>query len=181
MGFSFFGKKEKGTVFRDRVYISTSVKMKACLALAEEQPGTVFLTWFPQTTRKFREYFDANGMAATTIIEAHHTHPGTLLNKTVVFAEHHPLHEKETALVANWQQNDILVFSGLDEPLFARFGSDKIISMMKTLGMKEDEAIEHSMISKSIQNAQEKIAKKVMMEQSANSQADWMTKNVKAS
>jgi hypothetical protein len=182
MGFSFFGKKEKDSnsaVFRDRVYMRTTAKMSACLALAEEQPHTVFITWFSETSRKFREYFSAHGLTEINIIEAHHINTGTLLNKTIVFAEHHPLHDKEKALVANWQQNDLLVFSGLDEPLFARFGSDRIISLMQKLGMKEDEAIEHTMITKSIQNAQQKIAKHLMMEQSANSQADWMLKNVK--
>lgn len=182
MGFNFFGRKEKddrGSVFSDRIYMSTGAKMKACLTLANSGPATVFITWFSDSARKLKEYFKANGSAETNIIEAHHAHSALLLNKTVVFAEHHPLHAKEKDLVANWEQKKFIVFSSLDEPLFARFGSEKIISLMKRLGMKEDEAIEHAIVSKSILNAQEKIAKAVMLEQSANSQADWMTKNTK--
>jgi preprotein translocase subunit SecA len=44
--------------------------------------------------------------------------------------------------------------------------------------MNEEEAIEHSMISKSIGNAQKKIASKVNIEQSARSQKDWFQKNM---
>ena len=45
--------------------------------------------------------------------------------------------------------------------------------------LKEDEAIEHSFVSKSIIKGQDKIAAKVNFEQSANSQADWMERNIK--
>lgn len=71
----------------------------------------------------------------------------------------------------------VIVFSSLNEPLFKRFGADKIIQVMKQLGMKDDEVIEHSMINKAIQRAQEKIEKKVVVEQSAHSQHDWLEKN----
>jgi preprotein translocase subunit SecA len=50
--------------------------------------------------------------------------------------------------------------------------------MMGNLGMKEDEAIEHPMITQSIANAQEKIEAKVSLEQSARSQAEWMDRNL---
>ena len=52
--------------------------------------------------------------------------------------------------------------------------------MVKMLGIKEDEAIEHSLVSKSIINGQEKIAAMVDTEQLANSQAEWMTKNIRS-
>ncbi len=50
---------------------------------------------------------------------------------------------------------------------------------MKLLGMKDDEVIEHSFVTKSIIKGQEKIAAQVEMEQLANSQAEWMEKNIK--
>ena len=72
-----------------------------------------------------------------------------------------------------------MVFSAMDEPLFKFFGSEKVIPLMKMLGMKEEKAVEHPMVSKSIINAQQKIASKVITEQPANSQAEWMEKNMK--
>ena len=50
---------------------------------------------------------------------------------------------------------------------------------MKMLGMKEDEAIGHSMVSNSILKGQEKIARKAVLEISAHSQAEWMEMNLK--
>jgi hypothetical protein len=50
---------------------------------------------------------------------------------------------------------------------------------MKLLGMKEDEVIEHSFVSKSIIKGQAKIANAVTLEQPANSQGEWLDKNFK--
>ena len=37
------------------------------------------------------------------------------------------------------------------------FAGDRIVSMMRAMGLKEDEAIEHKMVSRSIENAQRKV------------------------
>jgi hypothetical protein len=53
----------------------------------------------------------------------------------------------------------------MDEPLFKQFGSEKMIGLIKLLGMKESEAIEHPLqVSKSIAKAQDKIATQVLIE-----------------
>ncbi|MBC7587761.1 MAG: hypothetical protein H7178_05310 [Chitinophagaceae bacterium] len=70
------------------------------------------------------------------------------------------------------------ILSGLDEPFFQLFGSDKIVELLSKLGMNEDEAIEHPMITASIINAQKKLAKQVLIDYTARSQKDWMEKNV---
>jgi preprotein translocase subunit SecA len=59
------------------------------------------------------------------------------------------------------------------------FGGEKLITMMQNMGMKKDEAIEHTLITQSIANAQEKIEAKVSIEQSTRSQAEWMERNLK--
>jgi preprotein translocase subunit SecA len=66
----------------------------------------------------------------------------------------------------------------MDEPLFKHFGSDKMIPLIKLLGMKESESIEHSYVTESITKGQKKIADKVIVEQSANSQGEWMERNL---
>ncbi len=48
-------------------------------------------------------------------------------------------------------------YLSLDDDLMRRFASDKVKSMMKRLGMSSDEAIEHTMVSKSIQRAQKQV------------------------
>lgn len=37
------------------------------------------------------------------------------------------------------------------------FAGDRVVAMMRAMGLKEDEAIEHKMVSRSIENAQRKV------------------------
>ena len=182
MLFNLFGKKDddaENHVFIDRAYVSTAAKMKACADLAKEKPDTIFICWFPNSLEVFRSYFKLEELDEERVIEARHVHASKIQGKVPVFTEHYPLHEKEINLIKNWPGEKIVVYSALDEPLFKHFGSDKLIPLMKMLGMKEDEVIEHSMVSKSIIKGQEKIAQLVTLEQSAASQEEWMRKNVK--
>lgn len=48
-------------------------------------------------------------------------------------------------------------FLSLEDDLLRIFGSDRISTIMDKLGMEEDEPIEHTMISKAIENAQRKV------------------------
>ncbi len=182
MLFNLFGKKEDKSdnhVFIDKAYVSTAAKMKACAELARKEPGSLFICWFADTAVQFKEFFRQQGLDGDLVTETHFLHASKLLDKTPVFVEHYPLHTKEIELIKNWDAKNIVVFSALDEPLFKHFGSDKIIPIMKMLGMKEDEVIEHNMVTKSIIKGQEKIAEQVTLEQAASSQAGWMEKNIK--
>ncbi|HNU86940.1 MAG TPA: hypothetical protein PKJ94_01530 [Ferruginibacter sp.] len=182
MIFNLFGKKDEAAdnhIFTDKAYVSTAAKMNACAGLARKEPGSLFICWFPETAARFRDFFRQQGLDENLVMETKHVHASKLADKKPVFVEHYPLHTKELELVKNWEKEKIIVFSALDEPLFKHFGSDKVIPMIKLLGMKEDEAIEHSMVTKSIIKGQEKIAELVSLEQSASSQAEWMTKNIK--
>ncbi|MEO6718912.1 MAG: hypothetical protein ABIN67_01060 [Ferruginibacter sp.] len=182
MLFNLFGKKREANtekIFIDKVYISAAAKMQACLDMAKEDPATVFIAWFSDTAAKYKALFSANGIAENKIIEARYLHTSQIQNHLPVFLEHFPLHAKEMEVAEKFPENKILVLSSLDEPLFAYFGGEKIISTMKAMGVKENEAVEHPLISKSILKAQEKIAKKVTIEQPANSQQDWFDRNLK--
>jgi hypothetical protein len=99
--------------------------------------------------------------------------------KTVIFLEHYPFRSKEENFIADWEAEKIYVLSSLDEPLFEQFGGEKIISLMKQMGLKDDEMIEHSLVSKSIVNAQLKLEKKVGVEITAQSAKEWFKKNKK--
>ena len=182
MLFNLFGKKDDEAdnhVFIDRAYVSTAAKMKACAELAKKDASHVFICWFADTVTKFKEFFRQQGLDESLVTETHSLHASKLLNKIPVFVEHYPLHTKELDLIKNWNTKNIVVYSALDEPLFRHFGSDKLIPLMKMLGMKEDEVIEHAMVTKSIIKGQEKIGQQVTLEQSAASQEEWMRKNIK--
>jgi hypothetical protein len=181
MLFNLFGKKESESnnhAFIDRAYVSTAAKMKACANLAKKEPKHVFICWFTDTALQFKAFFVEQELDENLVIEARKLNISKLLDKVPVFTEHFPLHEKEIDFIRNWHIEKIIVYSALDEPLFKHFGSDKLIPLMKMLGMKEDEVIEHNMVTKSIIKGQEKIREQVTLEQPAASQDEWMRKNI---
>jgi preprotein translocase subunit SecA len=48
-------------------------------------------------------------------------------------------------------------YLSLEDDLMRIFGGDRITSLMETMGMKEDEVIEHSLLSRAIENAQKRV------------------------
>jgi len=178
MLFSLFQKKKTVIIFTDKTYISSAARKNACVALARENENILFIAWFAQTAKEFRETFTHNQLPENRIIEVRNLHSAKINNYTPVFLEHFPLYAKEEELVKNWDVKKLDVYNSLDEPLFKYFGGDKIIALMKQMGIKEEEVIEHSLISKSIRNGQENLAKKINFEQSASSQKEWIEKNI---
>ncbi len=180
---SLFGKKEEGegtNIFKDKVYIHSAAKMNACLHLATQSHKTFFIAWFELTAENFRSFFTNNGVDEAKVVMASAVDEQILRTHAPVFLEHFPLHAKELALVTSWQLNNIPVYSAMDEPLFKHFGSDKMVPLIKLLGMKEAQAIEHSYVTESIIKGQNKIADKVVVEHPATSQAEWMKINMEA-
>lgn len=103
----------------------------------------------------------------------------------LVFAEHYPLLSKEKAVLEKLATlSDATLktcfYVSLEEPLIKVFGSDNIIELMKKMGMKEDEALEHNMISSALNNAQKKMDTKVQNDSKADSAVEWFKRNVKS-
>lgn len=100
----------------------------------------------------------------------------------VLFAEHHPLLSRDKAALEGVASlpfsSRILFYTALDDAIMNRFGGDRIVSLMKSLGHEENECIEHSMISSSIRKAQEKVEKKVRSETGARSAEEWFRVNL---
>lgn len=175
--FNLFKKKDPETKVIDKVVIDETAKLKAMMAYWTADKNTAFVYWFDESLRQAESFFTNQSTEPVTLLTAREAATPQLAGKTAVFAEHYPLRSKEEELYKKLNTKQVIVFSSLNEPLFKRFGADKIIQVMKQLGMKDDEVIEHSMINKAIQRAQEKIEKKVVVEQSAHSQHDWLEKN----
>ena len=178
MFFNLFKKKQAGSTFTDKTYTNAEAKKRACVALANQDPKVIFVAWFAETANVFKELFAANQLPEDRILDARTLHSSKIAGHSPVFLEHFPLYEKEEALVKNWEPAQIVVYNSLDEGLFEHFGGEKILAIMKQMGIQEDELIEHPLISKSIRNAQDKIAQQVNLEQSAQSQKEWIKKNI---
>lgn len=175
--FNFFKKKGTGIKVIDKVVIDETAKLKAMLDLWNTDNNIIFIFWFDESLDKAAVYFGNQATAPITLLTAREATTPQITGSIPVFGEHYPLRKKEEELYSKLNLETVQVFSSLKEPLFQQFGSDKIIQLMQQLGMKEDEIIEHAMISKAIKRAQEKIENKVTSDFTARSQRDWIDKN----
>ncbi|HNP22958.1 MAG TPA: hypothetical protein PKM63_03535 [Panacibacter sp.] len=178
---SLFSRNKISFKIIDTVYVSAIAKWKACANTAAKNATTVFIAWFPETLQQLEAYFSAHSTIKPTTLLYRNANSFNTKDKNIIFVEHYPLPKKETDLFVSLTLAAAHVYSSLDEPLFMHFGGEKMIELLSKLGMKEDEPLENTMITKALHNAQEKIAAKVTLEQSATAQAEWFRKNLPGS
>lgn len=99
-----------------------------------------------------------------------------------LFGGHYPLPDREnkilSALTAGHPLKTPVFFCiSLEDPLMIAFGSEKLTPLLETLGLKDEECIEHALVTKSIQRAQEKLARTVTHETRTQSEAAWFERN----
>jgi hypothetical protein len=176
--FNLFKKKEGSVKIIDRIWMSQDAKWKGIVELWRKDPSLVIIAWFDSTLRHLETLFSKETTSPVSLFAARTVHSSQITGKPVIFAEHHPMRSKELEVYSQWHLTEAIIHSALDEPLFKLFGSEKIVGMMKQLGMNDDNMIEHKMISSAIVNAQEKIEKKIVAEHSAVSQEEWIAKNL---
>ncbi len=178
MGIFNFSQKKKGTPnIKDMVWMSQSAKLRGCLKLIQEQKDVVVIAWFSKTQEEFHQFLNEQHGLGIEIHLAQTVISIQISNTKLILLEHFPMHNKEENLILNLNPTHVVILNSLDEPLFEVFGSEEIIRLMKSLGMKEDEMIEHPMISKSIVRVQQKLEQKVTYESSANSSKEWFERN----
>lgn len=99
-----------------------------------------------------------------------------------LFAGHYPISATEQLALKNLTDVafDQFVFClSFDDPLLKGFNTQSILPLLEKLGLDDEEAIEHDMVTKSIQRAREKVESKVPHERHANSPEEWFSLNVK--
>lgn len=96
--------------------------------------------------------------------------------RKLILAEHHPNLQVEEDFYTEMNLTKVDYYNSLTEPIFKKAGADKIIDVIKKMGGKDDEAIQHTMISKSIRNLQEKMATTLDGFINASSQEEWIRK-----
>lgn len=175
--FNWFGKKEPPTVTaKSLVWMHAAARQKGVLQLMQKHSNSVLVAWFPETQRQWQTFMQQQGFNNKVMI-ARQINAVQLVNKMVILLEHYPLASKESAFLESLHSDSILITSSLDEPLFNYFGGDRISKLLEGMGMNGDEAIEHELVTSAIRNAQRKLEKNVLMEQTANSMQEWFDKN----
>jgi len=149
-------------------------KLNYCQKLLAEDPKTIFIGWFDDTIAELENIFGRYNSSPATILNARTTHRSQIQGSPIIFIEHHPMKSKEDLIFEQLSLKEAIILTSLDEPLLKLFGGEKIIDIMQKLGMKEDEVIEHKMVSQSIANAQKKIEERMIVEQSVRSQSEWL-------
>jgi hypothetical protein len=176
--FNLFKKGNNLPELKDLVWKNQAGKFEGGLNFILKYPQALCICWFSETQNTFNKFLSTKNGTNIEVKMARTVQPFMVEGKTVFFLEHYPLRTEEEKLVQLWNVKEIFVLSALDEPLFEQFGGNNIINLMDRLGMKEDEYIEHSMIGKSIKNAQTKLQQKVNLESTANSSRDWFRINI---
>jgi hypothetical protein len=171
----------------DRVWLNLAARDQALVRAAKAGP-VLFIAFFDDTVSRVREALKAAGCvegAALTVVRVDKLErPGP--GVAIYLAERHPLPSHNRALLERLQRDAPGVvpvcFSALDEPFMLRFGGERVAELMKNLGMAQDEPVEHAMVSKSLANAREKIAKQVGAAASApapaSSMAEWLQRHL---
>jgi hypothetical protein len=162
----------------DKVYITTEAKKNACILMCKENPHLLFVAWFSDTAKVFKEGFNLNGIATNRVAVITDLTQDDHVNFELVFLEHYPLAQKEIVAMATFSQESFVVLSAMDEPLFKHFGSDKMLPFITLLGFKKEKAIEHSYVTAAITKGQQKIAALVLQDEGAESQAQWLQKHL---
>ncbi len=182
MLFNLFGKKEdenNDRLFKDMVWIDSDAKMQGLLQVFKTNPDTLFVGWFAEAISQFRAFGALHGIPENQVKEAHTLRRHDIAGRHIVFLEHHPLHAKEIKLAEELQLGVTEVHGAMDEPIFVRFGSEKMLPLVKLLGFKASEPITHPYVTASVIKAQQKMAQQVQTEQPAASLSAWLEKNLK--
>lgn len=175
--FNLFKKKASAPPIRDVVWLSNAAKKKAGLELILKAQNPLLIAWFEESIQDWRTFFESEG-ASFSIETAPYVQALDVKDRSVFLLEHHPLASRETKVMQHWKPAALTAFVSLEEPLLKLFGGDNLIALVQKMGLAENESLEHSLISRSIRNAQEKLDKKVTHELLVDSVEDWFKVNV---
>ncbi|TGM03461.1 hypothetical protein EHQ76_09615 [Leptospira barantonii] len=172
-----FLKRQPSVPITDEVWISQDSKLEKCKRLLRKNDSYLFVFWFEDSLEKFQTALDL-GKNSPNLAYAYELSVVDLASRTPIFCEHHPLRKTEQDLFLSLKFKEVTVFSSLDEPLFQKFGGEKVAELMKQLGVAGN-SISHSWVTASIRRAQEKIAAKISIEQrTRSSQDEWFSLNL---
>lgn len=183
------------------------IKCMVADALRSIQPSAkvIIVSWFEDRHQSLVEFLIKNNVPHTFLEDQapggntiHLVHADTLKSSLSVMATltdasrkgklvflfdgHYPLMTREDELLERLKglsqdRIQITFFQSLDGGLLNRFGGERLMALLDQLGLREDENLEHPMISTSIKNAREKLTKKVTNEMTARSESEWFLKN----
>ncbi|WP_339813010.1 hypothetical protein [uncultured Imperialibacter sp.] len=177
--FSFFKREKSKELPAIMVFTSKVQLYKWLIADAVQSPSTIFY-FFEETGNELRALLDAAGAEEIKLLNWKGADK-KMISGNVYVAELYPLSGPYTNLINGLQQNSktsVQTLSHLDSPIFTKMGGENLKALVARLGVKADESISHSMVTRAISNLQSKLDQKVATEREANSIEDWFRINL---
>jgi len=202
---SMFGlfKKKAALKYQDKIWLKKESKYKYLFGLSEAGQRKLIIACFDQTLEEIKfileksmvDFSHADSITSASsdpqiiLISANNfLRPGSSVSHLtshfveIIIFEHHPVSDKDEALLNKIKETfginiPVSFLVSMDDSLMQQFGADRIKTLMVRMGMQDDEMMSHSMISKSIKRAQDKIKSTVKNELPASSQKEWFEKN----
>lgn len=124
---------------------------------------------------------DLHSSALMSFLEQCHLQPGL----SVFVPAHYPIIASENKMLEKLNHlaagKVVPVFCiHLQSLLLKQFSTENLTALMEKLGMKDDECIQHALVTKSIIRVREKLAQDVIVEKTASSEEEWFHKNLPA-
>lgn len=102
----------------------------------------------------------------------------------LIVAERHPLLAEDNRVLSNFADDlpcrcRVSYHVSLEDPLMKLFAGESVVGLLRKMGMREDEAIESSMVQRRIQQAQKKVTASVSENRPAATSQEWLELNVR--
>jgi len=102
----------------------------------------------------------------------------------LIVAERHPLLTEDDRVLSSFADDlpcrcRVSYHVSLEDPLMKRFAGESVVGLLRKMGMREDEAIESSMVQKRIQQVQKKVTASVSGNRPAATSQEWLELNVR--
>ena len=190
------GKRSNVNVIPDVISVNNSAKLNGIRkdVVAQGSSGTVgvlLVAHFPDVLDQLYRIAAENGTHIPIKVSLAKELSTDLVAKwqfdesatvAVIVGERHPLpkHDDEVLQFAESLPHQVRLIRhvSLEDPLMKAFAGEWVEKTLRSLGMKEDEAIESQLVSRRIKAAQQKIEKEAFGDSDANSAAKWMAANV---
>jgi hypothetical protein len=167
--FNWLKGGHKKPTYTDVIWATSAEKWAALPALVEGAGHVHLYGWFDDTIAAAEACLGP----AARVLHGREFSAASAHGHHIIVLEHYPLRAREAALLSASEPASIRVLSALNEPLLQAFGGNEVANMMSKMGLASGETVAHPLIGKSIAQAQERLAEKVLTDFATSSAQDW--------
>jgi hypothetical protein len=176
--FSFF-KKKSGVKTPELVVFTTKVQLYKWLIDDCRDTTCVLFYFFDETGKELEVLLKAANIDNARPVEWSKA-GGIAIPKKAYIVELYPLSAPYDTLMERLTSHpdcQVVPLSHLESPIFLKFGGERLMNVIGRLGMKENESISHSMVTRAVSNLQKKLDTKIVSEKKTASIESWFQEN----